>query len=259
MNIQVNQTKDYSKFKFLKLNRAVNKRHVTNLMKLNKERSRFHLFPIVVDKDMNIIDGQHRYTACKENNSPIFYITDNACTEDKFTEITKVNTATRSHSHTDIFDMLYKDNDRTAVTLKSYQKVLKKNHKLAVDIFTLIRIFTVTFKNGRTFNWPSGTAAKDNMQRKEFYLSKDSDYRVVILTKINSICGFGGGSMSSVFKAIYTIFNKNKIPLEEGITRLANNGFSKNNALEGLTVSQVSTHVVKTYNKRLSQNKKIAE
>ncbi len=259
MNIQVNQTKDYSRFKFLELNRAINKLHVKNLMKLNEERSRFHLFPIVVDKDMNIIDGQHRYTACKESDSPVFYITDDASTEDKFTEITKVNTATKSHSYSDIFEMLYKDNDRTAVMLKSYQTVLKNEHKLFVDIFSLIRILTITLKNGRTFNWPSGTTMKDNMQRKEFYLSRDSDYRVVILTKINSMCGFNGGNMFSVFKSIFTIFNKNKVPLEEGIARLADNGFSKNNALEGLTYSQVATHVVKTYNKHLSQNKKIAE
>lgn len=259
MNIQVNQTKDYSKFKFLELNRTVDELHVKNLMKLNEERSRFHLFPIVVDKDMNIIDGQHRYTACKKSDSPVFYITDDASTEDKFTEITKVNTATKSHGHKDIFEMLYKDNDITAVMIKSYQTVLKNEHKLLINIYSLLRILTVTLKNGKAFNWPSGRSVKDNMQRKELHLSRDSDYRVTILAKINSTCGFGGGNPFSVFKAIFTIFKKNKVPIEQGIARLADNGFSKNKTLEGLTISQVATHVVKTYNKHLSQNKKIAE
>jgi len=259
MNIEMNQTTDYDKFKFLELNRNICKSHVENLIKLNKERNRFHLFPIVVDEDMNIIDGQHRYTACKQSELPVFYIVDNKSTEDKFTEITKVNTATKCHSYLEIFTMLLKDKDRTATMIKTYQTVLKNNHNLHVDIFHLIRMLTVTITGSWTSSWPTGTTMKDNMRNKKFHLAEDSDYRLAMIILIDNKCGFGDGNMSSVFKSIYTIFKKNEVPIEEGIERLANNGFTKNNALKGLTYNQMCTHLVKTYNKHLRQSFKIAE
>lgn len=68
-------TKDYKKFKFLQGNREVNNGHLRELAKsialypdLLPER------PILVNEDFEIIDGQHRFEACKRLGLPVYYV-----------------------------------------------------------------------------------------------------------------------------------------------------------------------------------------
>ena len=70
------KTKDYSLFSFLDNNRSVKRSHVENLKKKIKETDMTMCYPIMVDADMRIIDGQHRFYACKELGLPIYYVVD---------------------------------------------------------------------------------------------------------------------------------------------------------------------------------------
>lgn len=69
---QVYTTTDYEKFKPLAANRPVNKVHVRRI------RDSLYLkrlvCPIIVNEKLEIIDGQHRYSALKEAMMPIDYI-----------------------------------------------------------------------------------------------------------------------------------------------------------------------------------------
>lgn len=59
-------TKDYSKFKILNGNRDINENHVKQLTKLMLTNGNLTFeYPIVVDEDGNVIDGQHRLKACE--------------------------------------------------------------------------------------------------------------------------------------------------------------------------------------------------
>jgi hypothetical protein len=70
--IQVHTTKDYSLFKTLNGNRDVNHLHLTRLKESMKKN---HLTTIImVNEKFEIIDGQHRFTICKELGLPINYI-----------------------------------------------------------------------------------------------------------------------------------------------------------------------------------------
>lgn len=71
------KTKDYSLFSFLDNNRSVKRSHVENLKKKIKETDMTMCYPIMVDADMRIIDGQHRFYACKELGLPIYYVVKN--------------------------------------------------------------------------------------------------------------------------------------------------------------------------------------
>lgn len=73
------KTTRYEDFKFLKGNRAVDRNHVENLMKSIAEHG-YHGAPIVVAGDMTIIDGQHRFAACKGLGIPVPYIIDKDAT-----------------------------------------------------------------------------------------------------------------------------------------------------------------------------------
>jgi hypothetical protein len=69
------KTRNYDMFKFTDDNRAngVDRPHVNKLKDSISKHNMLHLRPIIVDKNMNIIDGQHRLTAAKELGIEVFY------------------------------------------------------------------------------------------------------------------------------------------------------------------------------------------
>ena len=68
----VHKTKDYDKFGFNYLNREVDAIHVRRLIKDMKGAGL--RVPIIVDENMEVIDGQHRLTACRELGIEVEYI-----------------------------------------------------------------------------------------------------------------------------------------------------------------------------------------
>jgi hypothetical protein len=70
---KINITTNYELFKFSEQNRPVSK--ITSLVESIKKMDLTEYNPILVDTNFNIIDGQHRFEACKQLNLPIHYIT----------------------------------------------------------------------------------------------------------------------------------------------------------------------------------------
>lgn len=72
------QTTDYSKFKFSKANRkSLSETHIEKLVRSIRLNGYMHAFPIIVNPDMLVIDGQHRFNACRRLKMPIFYVVQN--------------------------------------------------------------------------------------------------------------------------------------------------------------------------------------
>ncbi len=67
------ETRDYSKFKFLKTNREINRANVEKIKASIREWGIIPGRPTLVDGDYNIIDGQHRFLAIKELGHPVPY------------------------------------------------------------------------------------------------------------------------------------------------------------------------------------------
>lgn len=77
-NFVVCSTKNYGLFKILNSNRSIKKRNVEKLMKSFKITKGMMISkPIIVDKELNVIDGQHRLAACKELGIPVHYVITN--------------------------------------------------------------------------------------------------------------------------------------------------------------------------------------
>lgn len=70
--IKSGETNNYNKFSFIKCNRKISQSHVRNLM--TKMSITGQVQPIIIDKQWNIYDGQHRFEACKRNQMPVKYI-----------------------------------------------------------------------------------------------------------------------------------------------------------------------------------------
>lgn len=70
----VQSTTNYDQFTFLTANRVVNDRHVMSIRKSFEEDGNFtQQTPILVNERLQVIDGQHRLTACRELGLPVFY------------------------------------------------------------------------------------------------------------------------------------------------------------------------------------------
>jgi hypothetical protein len=74
----IQSTTDYEQFKFLEKNRPIYPKY---LIESIKEKNMLKSFPIIVDKNMNIIDGQHRLKAAQYLGIPIFYTISEDLTE----------------------------------------------------------------------------------------------------------------------------------------------------------------------------------
>jgi hypothetical protein len=67
------KTKDYELFSFMSSNRGIKEKLVLKLMNSIKAIGYVSARPIIVSKDMIVIDGQHRLEACKRLHLPIYY------------------------------------------------------------------------------------------------------------------------------------------------------------------------------------------
>jgi disulfide oxidoreductase YuzD len=69
---QVFKTKNYDLFNFIDGNRDVNDLHVKRLQ--DSFRKKYLINPIIVNENYEIIDGQNRFKAAKEEENPIYFI-----------------------------------------------------------------------------------------------------------------------------------------------------------------------------------------
>lgn len=97
----IKSTTDYDMFRFEHANRPVDPKHVTALVAAIKEKNLLREYPIVVDVNFNVLDGQHRLTAARELNVPIFFIVSKEAT------VADVSFITSHVDHWDISDHLH--------------------------------------------------------------------------------------------------------------------------------------------------------
>jgi hypothetical protein len=73
---RIQSTNQYQLFGNISSNREVDKKHVKRLAIAISENNLLHLNPIIVNADMQVIDGQHRLQAAKMLGLPIYYVQD---------------------------------------------------------------------------------------------------------------------------------------------------------------------------------------
>ena len=126
------ETKEYSKFKFLKENRAIKPSTVKKLEQSFRDFGVIPGRPILVDTFFNIIDGQHRFVALKNLELPITYevITGNV--------IAKTMTLNSSQSQWKLIDYIKSYADQN---VDCYRRLLKFEEKYKFGVSASIKIF----------------------------------------------------------------------------------------------------------------------
>lgn len=82
-NGSLNSTEDYSIFSIREDNRKIESSHVARLVASLKAHNDLYLNPIIVNSDLEVIDGQHRLKAAQKVGVPIYYVVDDAYTPEK--------------------------------------------------------------------------------------------------------------------------------------------------------------------------------
>ncbi len=73
--MEIQESSDYGRFKFLSNNRKIVKGHVTQIVEaLKKKPSGLRYRPILTNEKLEIIDGQHRFEAVKQLGYPVYYV-----------------------------------------------------------------------------------------------------------------------------------------------------------------------------------------
>jgi len=140
---QIYKTNDYAIFKLLVGNRELFKPSYRKIIESMKEEQL--VIPILVNENFEIIDGQHRFTACKELGLPVyFYIVSGY----KLDEVKRANTASSNWSNSDYLDMYIKND------VEIYKKIdlICKERDITLHIFikiiaTLEKVNTIILTN----------------------------------------------------------------------------------------------------------------
>ena len=74
----IQQTNNYKKFSLHHKNRVLSIGKVEKLAEAMKRNNLLHLYPIIVNKKNEILDGQHRFEAAKIAKCEIFYLVSDA-------------------------------------------------------------------------------------------------------------------------------------------------------------------------------------
>ena len=75
--VKIQSTKNYKRFTLHEKNRRLNIQKINKLAKAIGENNLLHIFPIIVNKKNEILDGQHRYAAAKIVKATVFYVVSN--------------------------------------------------------------------------------------------------------------------------------------------------------------------------------------
>lgn len=119
-------TTDYAIFKKTKLNRAIDRCNLAKITTSIMSRNLLEYRPIIVNKDMEIVDGQHRLEAAKDLNLPIFYTVNG---ESKNEDIYLLNVNQKNWTHDDYLNYYCNGGNQNYIQLNN----LCKHYNLKVS------------------------------------------------------------------------------------------------------------------------------
>ena len=148
----VYKTNNYEQFKFMEGNRNVDIKHLHKLTESFKTKQL--PIPIIVNKDYEILEGQHRYLVCKNQQLPLYYVIIEDCS---IKDAILINTISKRWGMTDYLEHFCALGYENYINLKRFMeitgtncntarifcdttsvKVSKQNSKFAIGEFDMI-------------------------------------------------------------------------------------------------------------------------
>ena len=175
-NIMV--TENYDMFKKIGGNRKINKSNYAKIVKSMKEEQL--IIPIVVNEKYEIIDGQHRYTACKDLGKPIyFYMVRGYGLE----QVKRANIASSNWKKENYLDMFVAEGNEV------YKEFEEIKERYDLNISNLLKIFAIVQEkqNARVgYEFENGTFTLDGKMEVLRFLTALEDFNFFKFYKSNN-------------------------------------------------------------------------
>lgn len=172
MSNTVQSTTDYRQFNKITLNRDTVDGHVRSLMKAIEEQGNIsEISPVIVNENMDVIDGQHRVLALKELGLPVFYL---VMSGTNINTVRQMNTLQRGWKPKDFA------NSYAASGNKNYQRFLKLQEDYGYPYSILLEFVSLNTK-GMNKNFRNGDLS--------FTEERDTEVRthLDLLSQVNEI------------------------------------------------------------------------
>lgn len=210
-NTKIQYTKDYSLFRFLKGNRDLNERKIKRIIKSVESGLNFFKYnPIMVNEQHFIIDGQHRFYACRKLKLPVYFV---VVPEITLQHIAEIN---NNQSRWKIRDYMNCYIDAN-VNREDYQALsdFVTKHKINISVaVSLLHAGRITNGGGYT------DAFKDGKFRINY---EEAAEKIVSIAK--EFEAFGADYRSRPFlQAIEKLVTNDRYPHEKVVAKLAKHG-----------------------------------
>ena len=179
---------NYKMFSFLDYNRELNKKHIGQLVASFVQYGQIQ--PIVCNKKLQVIDGQHRFKACQELGLPVFYIINQKATTKI---ISVINNTQKGWNHDDYIRHFSHSSHPNNLEYRKVAK-FKKDHNLPYAVIFLLcraEVNKVRESNTSSDGFKDGT-----FKAQDWALAKQ---RAEEITKIKSFNSRLATTLSFVF------------------------------------------------------------
>lgn len=229
----------YDSFKTIEWNRDLNRSNLNKLISLNKDKFQLHVFPILVTKNLEVIDGQHRLEASRVLGSPVYYIVQG--NDSSFEAVHRVNIAGKTHSLKDKIEMLAKSGDAGAITAYKISSMFG-------DKFDISAIVTMLVKNGAT-----GSQVGDDIDKNKMIVIKFENLTIQTLSALNKSRVPEKYTVRACYALSRVSSASNKSPIE--IMQRVDSNISK--WINPKSVDEAIRAIVTCYNYSLSEKNRI--
>jgi len=229
---KVHTTFEYSKFTYLSYNREINENHVKQLMADIEVNGL--MLPITVDRKLNVIDGQHRFEACRLLGRPLkFHIIET----DPDVALTTLNNVRRSWKMSNWIDY-WAGKGRS-----DYGFIREKSKTTGVPITLTAEIFA-----------PTTTGCTRTIKRGEYVITdKSNDIGSKIMdtiSKCETIIGQDAKKRSFIRAIKHVVMRNDNFVPDRLLVSMKKNPFSVYAKTE-----DTADAIVESYNYRLKLEK----
>ncbi len=113
----IQKTNNYEQFKELKGNRNLNAGHLARLTMSIGKKNLMEYNPILVNENMEVVDGQHRLEVARQNKLPVYF---QIVPASGLNEVMELNTNLRNWKLVDFVDSLIVQGNKTMMYLREF-------------------------------------------------------------------------------------------------------------------------------------------
>jgi hypothetical protein len=194
--MKIEKTTKYDIFKVVNGNRALNRGHIKNLAVSVMRNNLLEFNPIIVNKKMEVIDGQHRLEVAKNNGLPIYYVISETST---LNDVQSLNSAQKVWCMQDYIDSFIEQGNDNYVVLDLFIKTYE------LPVSTCVSLLGGHNGGRESFamlQFKRGEFIVTSMKTAEEYAHKINDVR--------TFCEKSIGRNTFLTRAVITINKKNR-------------------------------------------------